>query len=58
MFATTARDGYVMLHILPSLELVRSIKISNNLFANNIYLSNSPLPCLTIYLQVSQRVSA
>ena len=62
MFATSSLDGYVNLHILPSLELVRSIKIcntnmnsyyeneSNLYYADKVFLSSSPLACITIFI--------
>ena len=55
MFATSSKDGYIMLHILPTSELVRAIKIKikksnkKNIYANNVFLSSSPLPVITIY---------
>ena len=61
MFATSSMDGYIMLYILPSFILVRSIQISQKssetdisedefLYANNIFLSSSPLPCLVAFI--------
>ena len=63
MFATSSLDGYINMHILPSFDLVRSIKISvanKNFFygnyddefyyANNIFLSSCPLPCVTTFI--------
>ena len=68
MFASSSKDGYINIYILPSFKMVRSIQISkksdydsdfeNNektkneefLFANNIFLSSTPLPCYTIYI--------
>ena len=63
MFATSSVDGYINMHILPSFDLVRSIKISvvnKNFFygnyddefyyANNIFLSSSPLPCVAVFI--------
>ena len=62
MFGVSSKDGFINLHILPSCDLVRTIylnKKSNNkyntldsniLFANNIFLSNSPLPSITVYI--------
>ena len=56
MFATASKDGYIMINILPTLELVRAIKIkfinkknSNNIFANNVFLSSCPIPSIVIY---------
>ena len=61
MFATSSLDGYINIHILPSFDLVRSIKISicnlkfNNYaeefyYANNVFLSSCPLPCVTAFI--------
>jgi WD40 repeat protein len=61
MFATSSMDGYIMIYILPSFILVRSIQISKKnsetdisedefLYANNIFLSSSPLPCLVAFI--------
>ena len=92
MFATSSKDGYVFLFILPSFIMVRAIKISSNInkkiikeenknenenniniindennniissneenikkeekqiYANNVFLSASPLPCVVIYI--------
>ena len=57
MFAVSSRDGFINLHILPSFNLVRTIYLNLNikeeksfLHADNIFLSNSPLACITIYI--------
>ena len=60
MFVTSSLDGYINMHILPSLELVRSIKLSaynkqyndeNDLYyANNVFLSSSPLACVIAFI--------
>jgi WD40 repeat protein len=61
MFATASMDGYIMIYILPSFVLVGSIQISKKisendisddefLFANNIFLSSSPLACLVCFI--------
>ena len=57
MFATSSKDGYVMICTLPSFNLVRSIYIpslfkdeSEFLYADNVFLSNSPLPSITVYI--------
>ena len=56
MFATSSKDGYVMLITLPTLEIVRSIKVKfinkkniNNIYANNVFLSSCPIPVIVIY---------
>lgn len=62
MFATSSLDGYINMHILPSFDLVRSIKMSianhyyandddDKLFyANNVFLSSCPLPCVAAFI--------
>ena len=57
MFATSSKDGYVMIYIIPTFELVRAIYIpslfkdeSEFLYADNVFLSNSPLPSITVYI--------
>ena len=62
MFCVSSKDGFINLHILPSYDLVRTIYLNkkennkyhningNKLFANNIFLSNFPLPCITAYI--------
>ena len=57
MFAVSSRDGFINLHILPSFNLVRTIYLNLNikeeksfLHADNIFLSNSPLACITLYI--------
>ena len=63
MFATSSLDGYINMHILPSFELIRSIKLSfanKNIlygncddefyYGNNVFLSSSPLPCITAFI--------
>ena len=72
MFSTSSKDGYIMLYILPSCQLVRAINISlsinklfgnqisdnfyefngdfNFIYADNIFLSSSPLPSIVIYI--------
>ena len=64
MFATSSKDGFIILHTLPTFKLVRTIKISLNqsqnyqnnenenefVFGNNIFLSSSPLPCIVVFI--------
>ena len=57
MFAVSSRDGFINLYIAPSLKLVRTIYLNNNkkekdelLYADHIFLSSSPLACITLYI--------
>ena len=57
MFATSSKDGYVMIFTLPTFSLIRSIHIpslfkdeSEFLYADNVFLSNSPLPTITVFI--------
>ena len=57
MFATSSKDGYVMIYTFPGFNLIRSIHIpslfkdeSEFLYADNIFLSNSPLASITIFI--------
>ena len=60
MFCLGSKDGFINLYILPSCELVRTIYlnnksdnniiIDNEIFANNLFLSNYPLPCITAFI--------
>ena len=65
MFATASMDGYIMLYILPSFILVGSIQISKKiseteisedeyLYANNVFLSSSPLPCIVAFISLKK----
>ena len=54
---TASYDGYIMIYTLGKFKLVRSIKIWNEdplnkfTYADNIFLSDCPLPCIVIYNQ-------
>ena len=65
MFATSSKDGCVMLHTLPTFKLIRTIKLSQSslnknqneqneenefIFANNVFLSSLPIPCITVFI--------
>ena len=60
LIATSANDEYVNLYILPTFENFRTIKVQekktgNNeqeevLVANNVFLSSSPLPCISFFI--------
>ena len=59
MFAISSKNGVINLYTLPSFKLVRIICLNkknenekkNKLYANNIFLSSSPLPCITLYIK-------
>ena len=63
MFSVSSRDGYINLYILPTIDLVRTIYLNKNnqdnnskdIFANKIFLSNYPLPCIVSYIN-SQKI--
>ena len=54
---TASYDGYIMIYTLGKFKLVRSIKVWNEdplnkfTYADNIFLSDCPLPCIVIYNQ-------
>ena len=60
MLSVSSKDGFINLHILPSFDLVRTINLNkkdnnknienNMIYANNIFLSNFPLPCIVSYI--------
>ena len=56
MFAVSSINGFINLYIVPSFKLVRAISLNKSkkekdelLYADHIFLSNSPLACLTLY---------
>jgi len=59
MFGVSSKDGFINLHILPSHKLVRTIYLNKNkndniktlLYADNIFLSSSPLACIVLYIK-------
>ena len=63
--ACSSIDGYITIFTLPQFSLVRSIQVSKNvneadiseeefIFANNIFISSSPLPCIIIFISSKQ----
>ena len=62
MFATSANDENAYLYLLPTFEIFRAIKVYNKyeeiknkenellIITNNVFLSSSPLPCITIFI--------
>ena len=83
MFATCSKDGYIMLYVLPSCQLIKAINISlsldklnknqlsnseniffefndkiNSIYANNIFLSSSPIPSVVIYISSKKMFSS
>ena len=60
MMATSSNDQFVYLYLLPTFEVFRAIKLYENctkenfneqevLSANNVFLSDSPLPCICTF---------
>ena len=65
MLATSANDEYIYLYLLPTFENFRTIKLSENklsnyeeenelLIANNVFLSNCPIPCITSFINAKK----
>ena len=68
MFASSSKDGFINIYILPSYKMIRSILLSKKsdytldfdsiektkkgefIYANEIFISSTPLPCYTIYI--------
>ena len=65
MFATSSKDGCIMLHTLPNFKLIRTIKLTQSsinkspigqneenefIFASNVFLSSLPIPCITVFI--------
>ena len=62
MFAVSSKNGFINLYILPSFNLVRSIYLNKNtnkkennlIYADKIFLSSSPLACITLYISTKK----
>jgi hypothetical protein len=54
IYATSSLDGYVNLYTFPSNRLFRSIKLPDNLTADYVFISNSPLPSFCVYSRLSK----
>ena len=57
MFATSSKDGYVMIHTMPKFNLVRSIHIPSQfdaeqefLYADKVFLACYPLACIVLFI--------
>ena len=48
MFATTAKDGFICVYMIPS-KLICVIKHPNNLYFDKVYLSANPFPSIITY---------
>jgi len=48
MFATTAKDGFICVYIIPN-KLICVIKHPNNSYFNKVYLSANPFPSIIAY---------
>ena len=55
--ATCAKDGKILCYTIPKFKLVLCIKIlldnnnrNENIYADNIFLSSTPIPCISAYI--------
>lgn len=49
ILATSCVDGYVNLYTFDNFHFLRSIKLPNNVSANYVFLSNNPLPSISVF---------
>ena len=49
VLVSTSLDGLCHLYTFPIINLINSFKISDNIYANNIFISSSPLPSIIFY---------
>jgi len=50
VLVSTSLDGLCHLYTFPIINLINSFKISDNIYANNIFISSSPLPSIILYI--------
>ena len=55
--ATCAKDGNILCYTMPKFKLVHCIKIlldndknDNTIYANDIFLSSTPVPCISVFI--------
>lgn len=49
ILATACVDGFVNLYTFPNFYFLRAIKLTLNISADYVFLSNCPLPCVSIF---------
>ena len=55
MISSCSDDGYINLYLLPNVDLVRVIKVINNIIPDYIFLSSNPLPTIIIYSNKNEK---
>ena len=55
MFISCSDDCFVNIYLLPDVELVRVLKINNNIIPDYAFLSSSPLPSIVIYSNIQEK---
>ena len=51
VLVSTSLDGLCHIYTFPIINLINSFKISDNIYANNIFISSSPLPSIIFYIE-------
>ena len=54
VLATACADGFVNLYTFPNFHFFRAIKLDPNTSADYVFLSNLPLPCVSIFSKSNQ----
>jgi hypothetical protein len=55
MFISCSHDCYVNIYLFPNAELIRVLKLDNNLIPDYVFLSSSPLPSFVIYSNTNNK---
>ena len=55
MFISCSDDCFINVYLLPDVELVRVLKINNNIIPDYAFLSSSPLPSIVIYSNIQEK---
>ena len=55
MMSSCSDDGDINLYLLPNVELVRVIKLTNNFIPDYVFLSSNPLPSIIIYSNIKKK---